>query len=194
MNYQKYNDYELIYQVRENNEYAQDIMYSKYCGILKKISSEYFAKYNKYGAEYIDFLQEANIAFYQSMNSFSEKNNTLFYTFMIMCVHRRLISYCNHLSSYSKNISNTNLVEIDKYQFVDNKSNVEKIAEINELEKVIKKIIFDFPILYGSVLELRYNGFTLAEIARLLDISRSSVEYYYGKIKKNIYKNIKNYI
>ena len=60
---------------------------------------------------------------------------------MIMCVHRRLISYCNHLSSYSKNISNTNLVEIDKYQFVDNKSNVEKIAEINELEKVIKKII-----------------------------------------------------
>ena len=78
--------------------------------------------------------------------------------------------------------------------FVDNKSNVEKIAEINELEKVIKKIIFDFPILYGSVLELRYNGFTLAEIARLLDISRSSVEYYYGKIKKNIYKNIKNYI
>ena len=194
MNYQKYNDYELIYQVRENNEYAQDIMYSKYCAILKKISGEYYGKYSNYGAEYVDFLQEANIAFYQSLNSFSEKNNTLFYTFMIMCVHRRLISYCNHLSNCSKNISNDYLVEIDKYQLIDNRSNVEETVEMTEMETTIKRIIFDFPILYGSVLELRYNGFTLTEISKLLDISRSSVEYYYSKIKKNIMKNIKNYI
>ena len=52
MDYKKYNDYELVYMVRENDDISQDILFKKYDPILRKIAGEYHSKFKSNGYEY----------------------------------------------------------------------------------------------------------------------------------------------
>ena len=61
MDYKKYNDYELIYMVRENSTDSKDILREKYQPVLKSIAKEFYKSFKYYGYEYEDFLQEAEI-------------------------------------------------------------------------------------------------------------------------------------
>ena len=70
MNYKNYNDYELIYMVREKDDYSEDILLKKYLPVIKSISSEYYLKYKNYCCEYDDFLQEAMIGFQKALVSY----------------------------------------------------------------------------------------------------------------------------
>ena len=47
MNYKKYNDYELIYMIRENDNDSYDILYNKYLPVMKSIAFNYYNKYTK---------------------------------------------------------------------------------------------------------------------------------------------------
>jgi len=39
MNYKKINDYELLYMVRENDDYSKDLLYEKYLPIIKSLAN-----------------------------------------------------------------------------------------------------------------------------------------------------------
>ena len=71
MNYKNYNDYELIYMVREN-DVPFDLLFEKYMPILRKLSSVYYMRYSSYGYDYEDFLQEACIAFQRAINKYDD--------------------------------------------------------------------------------------------------------------------------
>ena len=80
MNYKKYNDYELIYNVRENDDNSYNDLFNKYIPIMKRLAYNYYNKYSNYGYDLEDFQQEAFIAFHSAVNNFSESKNILFYT------------------------------------------------------------------------------------------------------------------
>ena len=44
MNYKNYNDYELIYSVREKDDFAFDIIFEKYQPIIKKFATDFFQR------------------------------------------------------------------------------------------------------------------------------------------------------
>ena len=94
MDYKLYNDYELIDKIRENDENSHSILFLKYQKIIHTIVHEYYSRFSTYGYDYDDFYQEAMIAFYHALSLFDEKKDTLFYTFMILCVKRSLLSFC----------------------------------------------------------------------------------------------------
>ena len=186
MKYKEFNDYELLYMVRESDDNSKDILYKKYEPLLKSIAHEFYEQYKYYGYDYEDFLQEAIISFERAIINFDEAKEILFYTFVSVCVKRSLITFARTISNNKKNISNIYCNEIDANTFVDEKSNIDNIVLNNEIESKIKNILFDLSIEFGAVLELRMNGFNYREISILLDIPTSTIEYRLRKIRKKL--------
>ena len=105
MDYKKYNDYELVYHVRESDDDSKDVLFQKYEPILHKLAHEFYLKFSEYGYDYDDFYQEALISFYRSLSSYNEEKHSLFYSFVVLCVKRGLMSFCRNISTGCKNIS-----------------------------------------------------------------------------------------
>ena len=184
MNYKNYNDYELLYMVRENDDNSNNILINKYLPILKRISADYYLKYSDYGYEYEDFLQESLVAFQNAIINYSEKKDMVFYSFAVLCVNRRMISFCRTITNDRKNISSSELISIDDIDFEDKMSNIKIIIEDKEFDKVIANCIVNMDLDCSSILELRYNGFSYREISVLLDLPRSTIEYRTRKLRK----------
>ena len=194
MRYKNYNDYELIYMVRENDSTSKDLLYQKYFPIISSIAREFYTKYSNYGWEYEDFYQETIYAFEKCIVSYDDNKDTLFYTFLITCLRRSLITFSRNISNTRKNISNLALVDIDKCEIEDDNTNIDSIFEENRLEEVCKEFIYD-PLLNcddTAILELKMNGFTNVEISKLLGINYRGVQSKLRKIKKKLKNNVQN--
>lgn len=176
MNYKNYNDYELIYMVRENDDYSYDILFNKYLPIIKNIAKKYYNLYNSYSYDLEDFEQEAYIAFQKAINSFSDSKNAIFYTFVIICIERHLISFCNKISNNKKNISNIFVDSLDKVEISDSLDILNDYFIYNSNLKNIWNIIYNKKIEYISVFELRWNHFSFSEISILLDMPKRKAQ------------------
>jgi len=191
MNYKIYNDYELIYNVRENDDFSRDVLYEKYSPIIRKLASEYYKKFNQYGYEFDDFLQEAYISFQKAIVRFNDNKGCLFYTFVVMCIKRSLITFSKRISN--KNLANTNMIDIDECIVVDHQSSVDNILSCNELETLLKNMMYSLSFDLGNILELRINNFSYCEIGKLLDIPLSTVNYRCRMVKKELDSLFLNY-
>lgn len=193
MKYKDYNDYELLYMVRENDDLSRDLLLKKYSPIINKIALDFFNNYKNYGYEYDDFYQEAMLAFNNAVVSYNENKNTLFYTFVVVCIKRALLSFTRNISS--KNANYNLLVELNDSDLIDEKSNIEDIFKDKEIQDICMEIIYnpDLSIKDTSILELRMNGFTWKEISILLDSSNSSIQFRFRKMKNELLKYLSIY-
>lgn len=193
MNYKKYNDYELIYMIRENDDFSQNILYEKYQPIIKKFATDFYIRYRSSGYDYEDFLQEATIGFQKALFSFDDTRENLFYSFAVLCIQRRLLSFCRmFMSDKYKNVF-FDTISIDDISCIDNRNNMDSIFDEKEMEKLLKSIIFDLSWEEGIVFELRLNGFQYLEISKLLDISCRKVGVILKSVRNVVRKRIHNY-
>ena len=184
MVYKDINDYYLVDLICENDEISYGILFDKYKPLIRKIASKFYYNYNDYGYEFDDFVQEGYVGFYKALKKFNINKSVLFYTFVSLCVSRQLISFVKKISSnYNKCI----YLPIDEYDFICfTKSDVYDEG----LEQLIKEVIFETPIEYSSVFELRINNFSFKEIECLLEVNYSHAEYRYKKLKELLKKKI----
>ena len=194
MNYSNYNDYELIYMVRENNEDSEDLLINKYIPIIMNISNYYYDRYSNYGYDRDDFIQEGYFGFLKAIKKYDEKKNALFYTFLVLCLHRTLITFCNRISNSKKNINGIYLDSIDDVDVADKTCDTEQYFLYRNNIDDIWKIIYRKPIEYISVFELRWNHFTYDEISKLLDISHRKVSTMYKNCIKSIQEEMIDYL
>ncbi len=187
MNYE--NDYELIYLVSEKDDYALDYIFNKYAKIINSICNKYYAKYKYIGLSYDDLVQEAKYAVSKSIKNYNDEKS-LFYSFLIVCIDRHLLSFCkkyNNMRNYPLNYS----LSDDAFNYVmdDNSSyGVDSILTENELFFECKNNLkFDQSIVF----ELRYNAFTYKEISILLDLPLSTIDGRLCLIRKKL-KSILN--
>ena len=193
MNYKKYNDYELIYMIRENDDFSQNILYEKYQPIIKKFATDFYIRYKSSGYDYEDFLEEATIGFQKALFSFDDTRENLFYSFAVLCIQRRLLSFCRmFMSDKYKNVF-FDTISIDDISCIDNRNNMDSIFDEKEMEKLLKSIIFDLSWEEGIVFELRLNGFQYLEISKLLDISCRKVGVILKSVRNVVRKRIHNY-
>ena len=193
MNYKKYNDYELIYMIRENDDSSQNILFEKYQPIIRKFANDFYMRYKSNGYDYEDFLQEATIEFQKALLSFDDSKDNLFYSFAILCIQRRLLSFCRRfMSDKYKNVF-FDTISTDDVLCVDIRNNIDSIFDEKELEKILKNIIFDLSWEEGIVFELRLNGFQYLEISKLLDISCRKVGIILKSVRNIVRKRIYNY-
>lgn len=192
MNYKKYNDYELIYMVHEEDEWSRKILYQKYNPVICSIANEIYGRFNQYGYDYEDFVQEAYIAFQGALSSYNEEKNTLFYSFVVLCIRRRLLSFCRKITRGIKNIS-FYTSDFDETLVVDDKSSVLSLHNDIEIQRIFHNIIINLPLEEGAIFELKMNGFTYREISTLLSIPVSSVEFRNRKARNMLRKELQKY-
>lgn len=190
MDYKDYNDYELIYMVRENDEDNCDILFNKYYGIVKKIASKYFSYIKGRGADFDDLIQEGYIGFNSAINSFRENLDCSFYTFTCLCIERQIKTFCRGLGVCKNEILNQALMT-DYDSISESYPSTERIDDDSFSES--KFIYYKNLLSYKNslVFELRYNGFTYKEISCLLDISVNTVDSRLCKIRKILNQYIK---
>ncbi len=189
MDYRAYNDYELIYMVRENDDYSYNTLFTKYLPVIKRIALEYYKKHPDYGAEYSDFVQEGYVAFQNAVSSFSEVKNTLFYTYLEVCIRRALSSYCRKITCESKNISIYQFVDVfdGGEDYIENLPSIEDNLILDEFMHRVWDIVYDMDdIMYSCVFELKQNSFSYKEIATLLDISVKEASTIQRKVFREI--------
>lgn len=168
MNYKNVNDYELMYMIRENDEDAVNMMYEKYLPLIRKIATKYFCMVKKCGIEFDDFVQEGLISLNRAIVNYDDNSDIKLFTYIAVCVERHYISYCRNINSnrhyylnnavYGEDFLSIDIRDCDYY--MENIMAHERFTEYKN----------NFEFLDANIFELRFNGFSYKEIARLLDI------------------------
>lgn len=192
MDYKKYNDYELIYMVKEENDFSLNILYQKYSPVIFNIANGIYKQFCQYGYDLEDFVQEAYIAFQNALVSFDESRNILFYTFVVVCIKRRLLSFCRKITRGIKNVSFYSN-EFDDSLIVDDKSDLDSLWNDIEIQNIFRNIICNLSLEEGAIFELKMNGFTYREISNLLDIPVSSAEFRNRKARQQLRQALQEY-
>ena len=175
------NDNELIYLIKENDEYSMKLLFNKYKPIVYKICSTYFIKMKNYGVEFNDLIQEGYFALYRASCTYNSNSNVKFFTYFGNCIR-------NHLSSYGRDLS------VKKYSILNNSCSIDEINYNNyykDYDYVYEKDFFlylknKFSFKNSVVFELRYNGFNYKEIACLLDLPLSTIDGRLCKIRRTL--------
>lgn len=186
MNYLE-NDYELLYMVNEDSDYCFDRLYSKYKPIIYRISYNYFSSSKYCGIEFDDIVQEGMIGFYQAIINFNNINS-IFYTYCIACIKRRIFAYLRSCNTNYNNLLNNSL----NYDDVFLKSYDDDIFNNISYEYTFIDYKSNDNYLCNCVFELKYNGFSNKEICSLLDCSMRDVYYFTYKYKNDSKKQINN--
>lgn len=193
MKYKQLNDYELIYMVRENDEGSKDLIFQKYIPIINHYVSAFYQVNKYFGYDYEDFYQEAVLAFYNALSVFDERENTLFYTFVCLCIKRKLISFCKKISNQKSSLSLLDCVPLDDIELEDYKSNIDIIIKGRNIQDIIKDFLYTLPMDKACIFELKLNGYSYTEIGRLLDIPVSTAEFKNRTSIKKIRKLLRDY-
>lgn len=190
MDYKYLNDYELCYQVHENDdEDALKLIFSKYQPCIYKIVHNYYQKYKYIGIDEEDLIQEAKIGLMKALKSYTDEDS-LFYTYANICMERQLISYCRSYNNMKNYPLNHNVGEEFCYRISEDTVSFSKVEDIlMENESYFEAMdLLDFK--YRIVYELRHNHFTYREIAELLDLPTSTVDGRLRYIRKVLNDNL----
>lgn len=190
MNYRQFNDYELVYMIREKDDDSYDYLFRKYMPIVKRMAADYYRCYSMYGYDLDDFIQEGFLGFQNAVNSFDEEKDILFYTFVTLCIHRAILTFCKRITCEKKNISRTNFIDCDEVQIADTTLKVESYFVNQEVLKNIWDVVYSFPLDYCCVFELRMNHFQYQEISKLLDLSVRRAQLMFQRVQGRIRKQV----
>ncbi len=186
MNYKNYNDYELISMVRENDEFSYYSLFEKYKPIIKNISKEFYDRYSDYGYDYDDFIQEGYVGFQNALNKYDSSKGALFYTFVELCIRRRLLSFTKNITLPKRNISNKYFVSLDDLDVGDNSVSLNDELDYEDTMNTIKDVLYSLDLKYTAPFELKMNNFSLKEISILLEVSINSVSYRVNLVRDEI--------
>lgn len=198
MDYKNYNDYELVYQVRENDSIAYDILMNKYSKLVMKYASKYYQKNKNAGIEKEDLYQEGMMGFVMALNDYNS-NDTIFYTYALLCIRRemeRLIKAAKRKKHMVLNeaisINSSVYLDDDLYleDVIPSSFNVEEECRNDELENYLLELKYEMSFEDSMIYELKLNSFNNKEIANLLDVSYKYVDNRLRRIRRMIKQRI----
>ena len=178
-------DYELLYLASENNEEAINMLYNRYKNIIHYKAK----KYSSSALNFDDYLNEANLTFYEVVKSYNEKNK--FSTYLNICLERRLQNYKKEITRKKNSILN-NATSYDNIpDFSDNRYNPEIIiSEENNYEYLKKKILKKLNSDEELVFLLKEQDYSVKEISNILDKKIRTIYNRIATIRKKIYNLI----
>ena len=193
MDYKNINDYELVYQVRENDEVAYDTLLKKYSHLVDMLARMYY-RYNKnIGIEYDDLYQEGMYGIMRALDDYDSK--TLFYTYATLCARREMERLIKTHRRKKQMILNEAISFNEKLKSDDEFTLEDLIPSLYCLEDDyynedfrdrFTSFKYELDIDDASIFELRINGFKIDEISILLDIAYKNVDYRLHKIRKKL--------
>ena len=87
----KYNDYKLLYLIKEGVPEALDILYRKYDILIAKVARGIYP----YGDKVLDLIQEGRMVLISCLNWYNPDGAASFYTYFYVSLRRRLYKLTN---------------------------------------------------------------------------------------------------
>lgn len=193
MDYRNFNDYELVYQVKENDEVAYNTLIKKYSHLVDMLAKMYLRKNKNIGIEYDDLYQEGMYGIIRALDDYDSE--TLFYTYATLCAKRemeRIIKanrrkkqmILNESISFNSNISGDNDITLE--EVLPSMYDLEKTYNESEFCNIMNSYKYELEFNDSCIYELRMNSFTIKEISILLDMNYKNVDYRLHKIRKKL--------
>ena len=161
MIFKDFNDFELIYLIKDHNEKALKLLIDKYEVILRKIL------YDKkiYGYLYEELVLEGIFLLYKCVRCFDGAQN--FYKYYAISVIRMVGKHLSKIKLNEKVVS------------------IAQIADIKENEGEREYCHIDFENhLQIQIAEGIKDGYKLKEISEILNVDVSKIYYEFSKMKK----------
>ncbi len=188
MKYKEYNDYELLYMVKEESNEAYEILQKKYEPLIYKKATEINRYMKGNGLEIKDLMQEGRLGLIEAIKNYNQDRNE-FITFAYACIENRI----HHINRVFKSNKNKTLnVAMDNTTGIINKGleldnlisiNVEYMKKIDF--KIIKKFLTKEEY---EILVLKIYGYTIEEIASIMNTTYRHITYKNGFIRKKLKK------
>ncbi len=202
-NYNEFNDSELCMMIKENNEDAKDIMYSKYNYIITSILKKYIGITKKLNLDYHDVYQEAMFGFLDAIDKYDENKDASIKTFISLCVTRRVNAAIIKASRVKRKIeqealsidytyddSNLPLQELISDKNANNP--LEQMTKTEEINSIIKRIKSSLSPNEEEVFNLMLNDLDYQQIAIILNKSPKSIDNAMQRIKMKVKKILNN--
>lgn len=175
----EYNDYELVSLAQENNDIAIDLLHKKYKDLIYNKSKKIYYCLRNRGLELSDVMQEAMIGFEEAIKAYNQDDNTLFYTFAMLCVDRQLKSLVLKQNRDKHKFLNEAITldnDDDLYNILSNDITPEteffSKEEANNIYNNLKDCLTEFEEL---VFELKLQGCSYKEISDILDVDSKDI-------------------
>ncbi len=194
----KYNeDDEFLFDmVSESNEDVRNTLYENYEPLIKYIVKQYAKAASKYGVDYADLLQEANVGFANALNNYDEKKESSLKTFISLCIKRRLINAIRKAQTNKNQMELSNL-SLD-YDYVttgmqlkdiikdENSDPLIQFSDLENEEMLIKNIKKRLSAKENEVFDLLLKGFNYKEISLTLDKSEKQIDNTIQRIRGKV--------
>lgn len=131
--FEGHNDFEVLYQIREGNEEALNLMFEKYSSLISKKIFKFNLVY-----EYDDIYQEGLMMLHKSILTYSEKFDKTFTRYFEMNLERRLMTIVTKKRRRSE-IFNSNELFIFEHNHNTSEKSVYFELYWKEIEKVLTK-------------------------------------------------------
>lgn len=182
MEYQDLNDYELLHYVSENIEEANDIVMDKYYPFVQSIVGKMKKYVQNCGLDENDLIQEGMVGLNDAISTFSEHEDTTFYTYAKYCIERKIISAIVKAHRKKHKILNESL-SYDNPSVILDKVSQDKLNDPlniiissdteSKLEKSIRAKLTDME---KEIFDLMISGFNIKEISEMLNMEYKSVD------------------
>ncbi len=183
----KYNDYELLYLIRQKNEIAFMILMRKYERVARYLIQKYVGEDISLLIKE-DYLQNGRLKLLQAVEDYREDSNSSFYHFYCEIYHNLLIDY------YRKSQRRNCAISLDEpiygsdsnYCLLDiMESSADYISVSSESLERIQKRKAILNSMEKKIVDLRALGYTYQQIADLLKINIKKVDNTLQKVRSD---------
>ena len=187
MEYKEINDNELLYLIADNNDDYKKILFEKYKPIVLAIAKKYNAINIDASVDFDDLVQIGYIGLNNAIR-FYKDDNCLFYTFACFCIDHALSKEV-YKKIYRKGRCNCTFISYEEDQ-LNAIIRLEEEKDHLHFSEVFLKLKNFLDFFDALVFELRLNGFKYKEIASLLDVGESKVDYSIQKTRRKLKKSL----
>ena len=186
----------LFDMVSESNEEVRDSLYEKYEPLIKFIVKKYMTSANKYGLDYNDLIQEANVGFTDALNSYDEQKEASLKTFISLCIKRKLINAIRKAQTtknkmqqaslsldYDYDKNGLPLIDVIKDETADP---LLKFSEQENEKVLLQKIKKELSKNEQKVFSYLLKGLNYKEIALLLDKTEKQIDNTIQRIRNKV--------
>jgi RNA polymerase sporulation-specific sigma factor len=188
----RYNDYELLYLIRSNDEQALEKLIENYKPIIYKMYYQLRRKLDSF--HFDDGYQAGLVGLYTAVSYYKEDKNMAFSTFAIMCITREM--YATYRKERKNNYAhNSRIVSLDMklneveeiylsdVNLIDQRNDPASIAISSCLLEEVYEILNKTE---AKVLQLKNMGYSYKEMGEKLGVSAKTIDNHIQRIRKKL--------
>lgn len=162
-----------------------------YSPLMISLANQFYSDDISADAGIDDLMQEASIALYNAVMSYTEGKHTTFGLYAKICIKNRLVSFLRHVCAKKTSIAEEELERlIDSSVLPTEDTPLEQLIseeEVERLQKRIRALLTDYEY---SVFSLTVKGAATSEAAAILNVSEKSVLNAMARAKAKLRKFI----